>query len=215
MRILVVDDHAVVRHGLRRLLSPADEHVIAETGEGREALTLASSFRPHVIILDLNLPGLGGFELLRQLVEANHGRVLVLSMHADPRFARRAMAAGAHGYVSKNASPEELVDAIQRVSQGARYVDREIAQALALDPEGNPQSIDALSTREIEILRLLALGLGLEQIAAEFGVSYKTVANNLTLLKSKLGVSRTVDVLRLAINMHGGTDPGGTGSSGF
>ena len=207
MRILIVDDHAVVRHGLRRLLSPADEHVIAETGEAREALALASSFRPHVIILDLNLPGLGGFELLRQLVEADHGRVLVLSMHAEPRFARRAMAAGAYGYVSKNAPPEELVEAVQRVSQGARYVDREIAQALALDPDGDSQ-LDALSIREMEIMRLLALGSSLEQIAAEFGVSYKTVANNFTLMKSKLGVSRTVDVLRLAISMHGGADPG-------
>ncbi len=214
MRILIVDDHAVVRHGLRRLLSPADEHVIAETGEGREALALASSFRPHVIILDLNLPGLGGFELLRQLVESDHGRVLVLSMHAEPRFARRALAAGAYGYVTKNAPPEELVEAVQRVNQGARYIDREMAQALALNPDGDPQRIDTLSIREMEILRLLALGLGIEQIAAEIGVSYKTVANNLTLLKSKLGVSRTVDVLRLAINMHGGTDPGGTGSSG-
>lgn len=212
MRILIVDDHAVVRHGLRRLLSPADEHIIAETGEGREALALASSFRPHVTILDLNLPGLGGFELLRQLVESKHGRVLVLSMHADPRFARRAIATGAYGYVSKNSPPEELVEAVQRVNQGARYIDREIAQALALDPDGDTQNIDALSAREMEILRLLAMGSSLEQIAAEFGVSYKTVANNFTLVKSKLGVSRTVDVLRLAIKMHGGADPGGVQS---
>lgn len=209
MRILIVDDHAVVRHGLRRLLSPADEHVIAETGEGREALALAGTFRPHLIILDLNLPGLGGFELLRQLVESGHGRVLVLSMHAEPRFARRAVAAGAYGYISKNAPPEEVIEAVQRVSQGARYIDREIAQALALEPEDDPQNIDALSIRELEILRLLALGSSLEQIASEFGVSYKTVANNFALMKAKLGVSRTVDLLRLAINMHGGSDPGG------
>jgi DNA-binding NarL/FixJ family response regulator len=212
MRILIVDDHAVVRHGLRRLLSPADEHVVAETGEGREALSLASSFRPHVIILDLNLPGLGGLELLRQLVESGHGRVLVLSMHAEPRFARRAMAAGAYGYVSKNAPPEELVEAVQRVNQGARYVDREIAQLLALEPDGEPQNIDALSIREVELLRLLALGSSLEQIAAELGVSYKTVANNFALMKSKLGVTRTVDLLRLAIKMHDGSDYNGSSS---
>lgn len=210
MRILIVDDHAVVRHGLRRLLSPADEHVIAETGEGREALALASSFRPHVVILDLNLPGLGGLELLRQLVETGHGRVLVLTMHAEPRLARRAMAAGAYGYVSKNAPPEELVEAVQRVNQGTRYVDREMAQALALDPDGEPHNIDALSIRETELLRLLALGSSLGQIAAELGVSYKTVANNFALMKSKLGVSRTVDLLRLAIKMHGGADYSGS-----
>jgi two-component system invasion response regulator UvrY len=209
MRILIVDDHAVVRHGLRRLLSPADEHVIAEAGEGHRALALASDFRPHVIILDLNLPGLGGLELLRQLVEAGHGRVLVLSMHAAPRFARRALAAGAYGYVSKNAPPEELVAAVQRVNQGARYVDREIAQALALDPDGDPQNIDTLTIREMEILRLLALGSSLEQIGLELGVSYKTVANNCALMKAKLGVSRTVDLLRLAIDVHSGAHPGG------
>ena len=208
MRILIVDDHAVVRHGLRRLLSPADEHVIAEAGEGRRALALAGDFRPHVIILDLNLPGLGGLELLRQLVEAGHGRVLVLSMHAAPRFARRALAAGAYGYVSKNAPPEELITAVQRVNQGARYVDREIAQALALDPEGEPQTIDTLSIREMEILRLLAQGSSLEQIGAELGVTYKTVANNCALIKSKLGVSRTVDLLRVALDVHAGADPG-------
>jgi two-component system invasion response regulator UvrY len=208
MRILIVDDHAVVRHGLRRLLSPADEHAVAEAADGREALALAERFRPHVIILDLNLPGLGGFELLRQLARAGHGRVLVLSMHAEPRFARRAVAAGAYGYVSKNAPPDELVEAVSRVNQGARYIDREIAQALALDPDDDPRNIDALSIREIEILRLLALGSNPEQIAAQFGVSYKTIANNFTLMKSKLGVSRTVDVLRLAITMHGGTAAG-------
>ncbi|HXQ17508.1 MAG TPA: response regulator transcription factor [Caulobacteraceae bacterium] len=204
MRILIVDDHAVVRHGLRRLLSPADEHVFAEAEEGRQALALAGEFRPHVIILDLNLPGLGGFELLRQLVEARCGRVLVLSMHAAPRFARRAMAAGAYGYVSKNAPPEELVTAVQRVNQGARYVDREIAQALALDPDDDPQNVDSLSIREMEILRLLAIGSSLEQIAVELDVSYKTIANNCAQMKSKLGVSRTVDLLRLAIDIHAG-----------
>jgi two-component system invasion response regulator UvrY len=206
MRILVVDDHAVVRHGLRRLLSPMDEHVIAEAEEGREALTLASEFRPDVIILDLNLPGLGGFELLRRLAEAGQGRVVVLSMHAEARFARRAMAAGAYGYVSKNAPPEELVTAVQRVSQGARYVDNELAQALALDPsgEGDPQNVGALSIREMEILRLLAHGSSLERIAAELGVSYKTVANNCADIKSKLGVSRTIDLVRLAIDISAG-----------
>jgi len=203
MRILIVDDHAVVRQGLRRLLAPAGEHSVSETGEGREALLLADEVRPHVIILDLNLPGLGGLELLQRLVEAGHGRVLVLSMHTEPHYARRALAAGAFGYVSKNAPPQELVTAVQRVGQGARYVETEIAQALALD-EGESQLLDALTPREQEIMRLLAQGSSLAEIGAELGVTYKTVANNCALIKSKLGLSRTVDLLRLSIDVHGG-----------
>lgn len=209
MKILIVDDHAIVRDGLSRLLATDGEHELKLVATGRDALIAARSFRPDLVILDLNLPGLGGLELLRQLVEAGHGRVLVLSMHAAPRFARRALAAGAYGYVSKNAQPEELITAVQRVNQGARYVDREIAQALALDPDGEPQTIDALSIREIEILRLLAQGSSLEQIGQELGVTYKTVANNCALIKSKLGVSRTVDLLRLALDIHAGADAGG------
>ena len=197
MRILIVDDHAVVRHGLRRLLSPADEHVIAEAGEGRRALALAADFRPHVIILDLNLPGLGGLELVRRLVQAEVGKVLVLSMHAEPLYARRSLEAGAQGYVSKNAAPAELLTAVRRVAAGGRYVEAEIAQELALG--AGVEALDALSPRELEIMRLLAGGSSLAEIAAALGASYKTIANTCTLIKSKLGVARTADLVRLAI----------------
>jgi two-component system invasion response regulator UvrY len=200
MRILIVDDHAVVRQGLRRLLSPSGQHDISEAAEGHEALRLAELVRPHVVTLDLNLPGLGGFELLQRLVQAGHGRVLVLSMYAEPNYARRALAAGAYGYVSKGAPPEELVTAVERIWQGGRYVESEIAQTLALDELGGPQPLDTLTPRELEILRLLARGFGLAAIAAELGVTYKTVANNCAQIKSKLGVSRTVDLVRLAFD---------------
>lgn len=200
MRILIVDDHAVVRQGLRRLLSPNGEHVISEAAEGQEALRLAEALRPHVVILDLNLPGLGGFELLQRLVQAGHGRVLVLSMYAEPNYARRALAAGAYGYVSKGAPPEELVTAVERIGQAGRYVENEIAQALALDELDGPQPLDTLTPRELEILRLLARGSGLAAIAAELGVTYKTVANNCVQIKSKLGVARTIDLVRLALD---------------
>lgn len=201
MRILIVDDHAVVREGLRRLLSPSGEHVISEASDGREALRLAELVRPHVITLDLNLPGLGGFELLQRLVQADHGRVLVLSMYAEPAYARRALASGAYGYVSKGARPEELVAAVERIGQGGRYVENEIAQTLALDELGGPRPLDALTPRELEILRLLAQGAGLAAIGDELGVTYKTVANNCAQIKSKLGVSRTVDLVRFAVDV--------------
>jgi two-component system, NarL family, invasion response regulator UvrY len=198
MRILIVDDHAIVRHGLARLLASDGDHQVSQAATGREALDLTRTTHPDLIILDLNLPGMGGLELLRRLVRMDAGKVLILSMHAEPLYARRAMDAGAAGYVSKNASPDELIDAIRRVSAGGRYVEAEIAQALALG--GGVEALDALNPREIEMMRLLVRGSSLAEIAAALGVGYKTVANSMTLIKSKLGVTRTADLVRLAID---------------
>lgn len=200
MRILIVDDHCVVRQGLRRLLAPDEEHSIVEAADGHEALRLVEEAAPHVIILDLNLPGLGGLELLRRLVKAGRGRILVLTMSGDTHLARRAMAEGAFGFLSKNVAPEELVTAVQRVGRGARYVEAEIAQALALNEAvGDGAPLDALSARELEILRLLADGANLHGIATELGLTYKTIANTCAQMKSKLGLSRTADLIRLAL----------------
>ena len=156
MRILVVDDHAIVRHGLVRLLTSDGDHQVSQAATGREALDLTRTTHPDLIILDLNLPGMGGLELLRRLVQMDAGKVLILSMHAEPLYARRALDAGAAGYVSKNASPDELIAAMRRVSAGGRYVEAEIAQALALG--AGVEALDALNPREIEMMRLLARG---------------------------------------------------------
>ena len=199
MRILVVDDHAIVRDGLRRLLSSDGETSVSEAADGRQALILAKAQRPDLVILDLNLPGLGGLELLRRLLQAGAAKVLILSMHAEPLYARRALEAGAHGYVSKNAAPDELLLAVSRVTAGGRYVEAELAQSIAAPGSGSRQKLDNLSVRELEIMRLLAKGSSLAEIAAALGVGYKTVANNCTLIKSKLGVARTADLVRLAI----------------
>jgi two-component system invasion response regulator UvrY len=198
VKILVVDDHAIVRDGLTRLLGSDDDHQVSQAADGREALRLSRTLRPDLIILDLNLPGLGGLELLRRLIQAGAGKILVLSMHAEPLYARRALEAGAVGYVSKNAAPDELLAAVRRVANGRRYIEAEIAQALALG--ATPEVVDALNLRELEIMRLLAGGASLAEIAAALGVGYKTVANTLSLIKSKLGVARTADLVRLAID---------------
>jgi DNA-binding NarL/FixJ family response regulator len=189
VNILIVDDHAIVRDGLTRLLASDGDHLVRQAVDGREALSLAKTLRPDLIILDLNLPGLGGLELLRRLV---------LSMHAEPLYARRALEAGAAGYASKNIAPHELLTAVRRVADGRRYVEAEIAQALALGAAA--EALDALSVRELEIMRLLAAGSSLAEIAAALGVGYKTVANTLTLIKSKLGMARTADLVRLAVD---------------
>jgi two-component system, NarL family, invasion response regulator UvrY len=198
VKILVVDDHAIVRDGLARLLVADGGHEVSQAADGREALNQARAVRPDLIVLDLNLPGLGGLELLRRLVQTGAGRILVLSMHAEPLYARRALEAGAAGYVSKNAAPDELLAAVRRVAGGRRYVEAEIAQALALGD--GAEALDALNPRELEIMRLLASGSSLAEIAEALGVGYKTVANTLTLIKSKLGVARTADLVRLAID---------------
>ena len=197
MRILIVDDHAIVRDGLARLLASDGDHQLSQAASGREALIQARSQRPELIVLDLNLPGLGGLELLRRLIQAGAAKILILSMHAEPLYARRALEAGAQGYVSKNAAPDELLAAVRKVAAGGRYVEAEIAQELALG--AGAETLDALSPRELEIMRLLAGGASLAEIAAALGVGYKTVANTLTLIKSKLGVARTADLVRLAI----------------
>jgi len=199
VKILLVDDHAIVRDGLKRLLRGLGDVEVAEAADGRQALATARAASIDVVILDLNLPGLGGLELLRRLASVSAARILVLSMHAEPLYAARALDAGAAGYVSKNASPEELVAAVQRVASGGRYVEGEIAQALAVRGGALGEPIGQLSAREMEIMRLLGSGASLAEIAAALGVGYKTVANTASQMKLKLGVARTADLVRLAI----------------
>ena len=202
MKVLLVDDHAIVRDGLRRLLATVANEDVVDAANGREALTLARSFRPDLVMVDLNLPGLGGLELIRRLSqEAPEARILVLSMHAEPLYVTRAMDAGAHGYLSKNVSPEELLTAVRKVAGGGRYVESEVAQALAVRAAEADEPIGKLSPRDLEILRLLAGGRSLAEIADSLGIGYKTVANTLTAIKAKLGVSRTADLVRLALEM--------------
>lgn len=199
MNILLVDDHAIVRDGLRRLLEASSTDAVFEAQDGVQALAQLRHRAFDLVILDLNLPGLGGVELLRRILAATSVRVLVLSMHAEPLYAARALESGASGYVSKNAAPEELLNAVRKVLAGGRYVEAEIAQALAWRGAGADQSMDQLAPREIEIMRLLAKGKSLTEIAADLGVRYKTAANICSQIKIKLGVSRTADLVRLAI----------------
>ncbi|HEY1929206.1 MAG TPA: response regulator transcription factor [Caulobacteraceae bacterium] len=199
MSVLLVDDHALVRAGLTRLLGGVVQGPVLEASNGRDALALARSHRPDLIILDLNLPGLGGLELLGRLLAQGGSPILVLSMHGEPLYARRALDAGAAGYATKNISPDELVQAVRRILGGGRYVEAELAQALAMVDTARASGFDALSPRELEIMRLLAKGASLAEIAAAIGVGYKTVANIASQIKSKLGVSRTADLVRLAV----------------
>jgi DNA-binding NarL/FixJ family response regulator len=200
MNILIVDDHAIVRAGLRRLLRGLFDGEVLEASTGREALALARGGSLDLVLLDMNLPELGGLELLGRLkAVAPTLPVLVLSMHAEPLYVTRALDAGARGYVSKNIAPDELVTAIKQVASGGRYVERELAQALVLNETNAIEPLEQLSSRDLEIMRLLARGHSLSEIADALGLSYKTIANTCTQIKVKLGVNRTADLVRLAL----------------
>ena len=199
MSILLIDDHALVRAGVKRLLATITEDEIIECADGRDGLGVLRQGRIKLVILDLNLPGLGGLELLQRIIQMGAGPVLVLSMHAEPIYIRRALDAGAAGYVTKNVSPDELIAAVTRVLGGGRYVEAELAQALALQGGASPSELSKLAPRELEIMRLLGEGFSLAEIAQAVGVGYKTIANSCSEIKTKLGVSRTADLVRLAL----------------
>jgi two-component system invasion response regulator UvrY len=200
MKILLVDDHAVVRAGARRLLASEVDVSILEADSSQEALDIYRRERPDLIVLDLNLTGSSGLELIRRLVQLDKStKILVLSMHSEPVYAARALQVGARGYVSKSASADEFVDAVRQVGKGGRYIEREIAAELAVGKFSRIDPLDQLTAREIDILRLLGEGKSYTQIATVLGVSYKTVANSSSVIREKLAVETTADLIRLSI----------------
>jgi len=201
MKVLIVEDHPIVRNGLRRLLAAEGELEIREAANGKEALSVFREQRPGLVILDLNLPGIGGLEVIARLNIADpNARVLVLSMHDDEIHVTRALQVGAAGYVSKNAPPDEILEAIRRVAAGHTYLEHEIAEELAFSSVRTSwHPLKDLSSRDLEVLRLLAKGCTLPQIADTVGISYKTAANNCSQIKAKLGAATTADLVRLAM----------------
>lgn len=203
-KILLVDDHPIVRSGCRELLEQGLAANVIEAGSGEEGWRAFVEHSPDLTILDLTMPGAGGLEVLQKLrAHDPRARVLIFSMHANPIFAKRAVQAGAKGYVVKSSPPEELLKAAQQVLRGACYLSHEIAQQMALINLGagaNP--LDGLSARELEILRLVGAGRSLTEIAAVLCISYKTAANSVTQLKNKLYARHTSDLVRIAIQ-HG------------
>jgi DNA-binding NarL/FixJ family response regulator len=199
-RLLVVDDHAIVRSGIRRLLSERTDIEVLEAANGEDALRAVQDQPADLIVLDLNLPGLGGLELLRRLARtAPKSPILVFSQHAEAIYATKALEAGARGFVSKNAMPEEFLEAVDAILAGGTAVEKSVQREMAMRDLAEDAYLKPLTERDIEILRLLAAGNSLSEIAAKLGVAYKTVANTLSRIKEKLGVAQTSELIRIAI----------------
>ncbi len=199
--VLLVDDHAVVREGYRRLLERGGNiDVIGEADTADAALERFRELAPQVVVMDIALPGVSGVEAMRRmLAEKPATRVLMFSMYEDAIFANRALQAGACGYVTKASAPNVLVEAVLTVARGKPYLSAEIAQALAQrNAIAAAAPADALSAREFEVLRLVVQGLSISDIAKTLGLMPKTVSNHQSAIKQKLGAESAVQLVRIA-----------------
>jgi DNA-binding NarL/FixJ family response regulator len=198
---LLVDDHAVVREGYRRLLERATGIVVAgEAASGNDAYQLYGQINPAVVVMDISLPDASGIETTRRLLQRDSGaRVLVFSIHDEPVFPDRAFRAGARAYVTKASAPDVLVDAVRAVARGEMFLSQDVAHALALRKlQNSNDELGSLSDREFEVLRLLAQGRSLRDIAEVLCLNYKTVANYQTIIRQKLRVDTPVQLIRIA-----------------
>ncbi|MBI1397433.1 MAG: response regulator [Betaproteobacteria bacterium] len=208
--VLLVDDHAVVLEGYRRLLERTpDIAVIADARNGEEAYRKFVEQRPDVVVMDITLPGIGGIEVARRmLARESDAKILMFSMHEDIVFSSRALQTGARGYVTKSSAPEVLVEAVRLVAAGKLYISHDMAQELAVQMlPGNENPLQALSPREFEVFRLLVAGHAVGEIARMLSLSYKTVANHQWNIRQKLDVSNTAQVVRMAMT-HGVIEAG-------
>ena len=201
VRVLLVDDHAVVREGYQRLLERAPD--IAVVGEASSAAGAYQAFcrlAPNVVVMDISLPDTSGIEAIRRLLARDPAaRVLAFSIHDEPVFAERAFRAGAAGYVTKASAPEVLVDAVRKVARGERFLSSDIAQALALGRlRGGEPDLACLSAREFEIVRRLAQGHTIRAIAESLCLSTKTVSNHQSAIRKKLGAPTPAHLVRIA-----------------
>ncbi|QDC89434.1 response regulator transcription factor [Candidatus Methylopumilus universalis] len=202
--IVLVDDHAVVRAGVRRLLEqePLFE-VIGEAESGEKAYQIFGELKPDVMVMDLSMPGMGGLEGIRRiLMRYEKAKILVLSMHEDLSFANQALKLGAKGYLTKNTLADDLVKSIETVTQGDVFLSDEIAKKMAMQSiSGNQDPVHELSAREFEIFRLLAEGLDIDAIASTLNISSKTVSNYQTMIKQKLNINTPIELIRYAIKV--------------
>ena len=205
-RVLVADDHTLLRAGLIKLIETLnDVEVVGQAKDGLEALALAASCLPNLVLLDIAMPGMSGLEVCAQLVKSYPGiRVLMLSMHREPQYVRRALQSGAAGYLLKDSAPDELAQAIRSVIDGKTYLSAVLAQNLLSDmvTQLHPQSTTpeiSLTSRQREVLKLVAEGSSTKRIAIQLNLSVKTVDTHRTNLMNQLGIHDRAGLVRYAI----------------
>jgi two-component system, NarL family, invasion response regulator UvrY len=204
LRVLIIDDHPIVVSGCKALLGAETAIEVVDAADGKSGYSAYFSYRPDVAVIDLNLPGVSGIELCRRILQRDRqARLLIFSMNEDPFFAARAIEAGAKGYVAKSDDPLLFIGAVRQVAGGGVYLHPEMARDVAFNRAGsNAGPLGALNARELEILRLFASGNNVTRIADILNVSYKTAANNCTLLKQKLGVRGAAELMRIAVDAN-------------
>jgi two-component system, NarL family, response regulator NreC len=201
-KIVIADDHAVVRRGLRMLLDAEEGfEVVAEAGDVPSALRYVRAHRPNVLVLDLNMPGPPTLPAIPSFMEASpETRVVVLTMQSDPAFAREALRAGALGYVLKEAADSELVQAVRLAAEDRTYLNPELGARLAAAPPEPAGPPDDLSEREVEVLRLIALGHTNQEIAEQLYLSVRTVESHRAHIQQKLRLSTRAELVRYALD---------------
>ena len=210
IRIVIADDHAIVREGLKRIVAAGqDMEVVAEAADGTEVMQRVRELEFDLLVLDLSMPGRSGMELIKLAkAEKPRLRILVLSMHQELQYAVRAIKSGASGYLTKESAPAELVQALRKIAAGGAYITTEVAEQLALGamPGGPAASHESLSPREFEVLRLLAGGMSVTETAGKLSLSVKTVSTHKSNLMQKLSLHNQSELVRYAIR-HGLADP--------
>lgn len=201
IRVMLVDDHALVRMGFRMLLADAGIDVVAECGSGEDACQSYPTVLPDVVVMDLSMPGMGGLEAVRRIVARHEqARVLILSAHEDTAHPRRALKAGALGYLTKRSAPDTMITAVSTVARGEPYVDAETAQALAVaQVRGETSPADVLSEREFSVFLQLARGLTVARIAENLKLAPSTVGTHLYNVKQKLDASNQAELTLVAL----------------
>ena len=201
IRVLLVDDHALVRMGFRMLLADAQVEVVGESSNGEQACIDYASLQPDVVVMDLSMPGMGGIEAVRRLLALDpKARVLALSAHEDTAHPRRVLKAGALGYLAKRSAPEALIEAVTSVAANRPYVDAHTAQALAVaEVRGEANPVESLSEREFSVFIQLAHGLSVARIADVLNISSSTVGTHLFHIKQKLGAQNQAELTLVAL----------------
>ncbi|MEX2365113.1 MAG: response regulator transcription factor, partial [Pseudohongiellaceae bacterium] len=202
VRIILVDDHAVVRAGYRLLLeNDPDIEVIAELQSGEEANQQYKDLRPDVVVMDLSMPGMGGIEAIRRIkLKHSDARILVFTMHDNSAFLNHALDAGASGYITKNSAPHILVTAVRKIANGERYIEPALEKNISVEQKlGKGSPLAGLSKREFQVFCLVAEGFSASEISENLSLSVKTVANYQTQIKEKLGISSASELIKLAI----------------